>query len=299
MAIGQIPPWLNIDPLAPVANYLQGYRTGVSERESETAANLRAQQMFLAAQEAAQMAQLRQQQQELDAAQFNARLRLDEQKAEREAKAAAQQMEGQLGIQADLAAGVAWPQALAKWAPKLFAGEPAALARSMGDIVPPQPPTFGTTPEGARYMQSPTGGTTLVPPSYSRGPFEPRVIEKGGRTLYERSPDVFVPLTKEEQYGALNQVQRAELQTLNRREANLYRQLGELTEEEASKDPTLSKVLDQIAEIEAERQAIFSGAERPKAEAQPLPAKKEDLVKGRVYQTARGPATWDGEKFVQ
>lgn len=299
MAIG-IPPWIAaIDPVAPVGRFLEGYRSGLQAGEAQSSQALRAQQIALAAQEAMQMAELRQRQQDLDAAQFNARLRLDEQKAEREAKAAAQQMEGQLGIQADLAAGVAWPQALAKWAPKLFAGEPAALARSMGDIVPPQPPTFGTTPEGARYMQSPTGGTTLVPPSYSRGPFEPRVIEKGGRTLYERSPDVFVPLTKEEQYGALNQVQRAELQTLNRREANLYRQLGGLTEEEAAEDPTLSKVLDQIAEIEAERQAIFSGAERPKAEAQPLPAKKEDLVKGRVYQTARGPATWDGEKFVQ
>ena len=33
-------------------------------------------------------------------------------------------------------------------------------------------------------------------------------------------------------------------------------------------------------------------------QALPMPAKQEDLVKGKIYNTARGPATWDGTKFV-
>lgn len=31
----------------------------------------------------------------------------------------------------------------------------------------------------------------------------------------------------------------------------------------------------------------------------PLPQTKEELIPGVAYQTQRGPATWDGEKFVQ
>jgi hypothetical protein len=29
-----------------------------------------------------------------------------------------------------------------------------------------------------------------------------------------------------------------------------------------------------------------------------MPKAKADLVKGSVYNTARGPATWDGKQFV-
>jgi hypothetical protein len=39
------------------------------------------------------------------------------------------------------------------------------------------------------------------------------------------------------------------------------------------------------------------GGSRPVA-AQPLPAKKPDLVKGTIYNTAQGPALWDGKQFV-
>jgi hypothetical protein len=30
----------------------------------------------------------------------------------------------------------------------------------------------------------------------------------------------------------------------------------------------------------------------------PMPSKKEDLKTGQVYETARGPARWDGKQFV-
>jgi hypothetical protein len=33
-------------------------------------------------------------------------------------------------------------------------------------------------------------------------------------------------------------------------------------------------------------------------QALPMPATQTDLVKGKVYNTARGPAEWDGTKFV-
>jgi hypothetical protein len=29
-----------------------------------------------------------------------------------------------------------------------------------------------------------------------------------------------------------------------------------------------------------------------------MPKSKDDLVKNSVYNTARGPATWDGKQFV-
>jgi hypothetical protein len=32
---------------------------------------------------------------------------------------------------------------------------------------------------------------------------------------------------------------------------------------------------------------------------QPLPSDQKDLVKGFLYQTSRGPARWDGMKFVK
>jgi hypothetical protein len=37
---------------------------------------------------------------------------------------------------------------------------------------------------------------------------------------------------------------------------------------------------------------------QPDTKLMPMP-KKEELKKGQTYQTTRGPATWDGEKFVQ
>lgn len=39
------------------------------------------------------------------------------------------------------------------------------------------------------------------------------------------------------------------------------------------------------------------GGNKPVA-AKPLPAKKPDLVKGTIYNTAQGPALWDGKQFV-
>jgi len=44
------------------------------------------------------------------------------------------------------------------------------------------------------------------------------------------------------------------------------------------------------------------GAEAPtsagRQAALPMPARKEDAVAGQVYQTARGPARWDGKQFI-
>jgi hypothetical protein len=39
------------------------------------------------------------------------------------------------------------------------------------------------------------------------------------------------------------------------------------------------------------------GGDKPAA-ALPMPKSKDDLVKNSVYNTARGPATWDGKQFV-
>jgi hypothetical protein len=304
-----IPPWIaSIDPTAPVDRMLAGYRTGLSAGEAQSAAAARAQQMMLAQQQAAELNAYRQQQQALDAAQFNATLRLQQEKAQREAQLAASQLEGQRGVQEDLAAGLQWPQVLAKWAPKLFAGEPRGLAQAMEQVAGPRPPVFGETPEGVPYIQGPGGGVSVVPRAYTRGEHIPRTQQFDGVPYIETSPGQWAPL-RQPQEQALTQAGRAKLQELNRDEARIFRTWGDITEEDAGTDPEMRKALDEIRKIEAERQSVYAGTWKP-GQAQPtattepttvlpLPGKKEDLVTGQVYQTARGPARWDGTKFVQ
>jgi hypothetical protein len=43
--------------------------------------------------------------------------------------------------------------------------------------------------------------------------------------------------------------------------------------------------------------AAPTSAPAPSSGALPVPSKREDLKQGQIYSTARGPATWDGEKF--
>ncbi len=302
-----IPPWISsIDPTAPVDRMLAGYRTGLSAGEAQSAAAARAQQMMLAQQQAAELNAYRQQQQALDAVQFNATLRLQQDKAQREAATAAAQLEGQRGIQEDLAAGLEWPQALAKWAPKLFAGEPRGLASAMDQISGPRPPIFSKGPGGIDIMQSPTGGAQVLPGW--RAEHTPRTMDVNGVSMVETSPGRWQPL-RQAQEQTLTQAGRSQLQKLSRDEARLYNEWGDPTSlSESNADE--KKVLDKLAEIESERESIQSGTWQPGQKGQPvgpadptvvapLPSKKEDLVVGRVYQTARGPATWNGTKFVQ
>lgn len=61
----------------------------------------------------------------------------------------------------------------------------------------------------------------------------------------------------------------------------------------ANKDTT--SVDNQIWEITNERNKLFG---KPTAPAASLPATEEELQEGKIYQTSRGPAKWNGQKFI-
>ncbi len=258
-----IPPWISsIDPTAPVDRMLAGYRTGLSAGEAQSAAAARAQQMMLAQQQAAELNAYRQQQQALDAVQFNATLRLQQDKAQREAATAAAQLEGQRGIQEDLAAGLEWPQALAKWAPKLFAGEPRGLAQAMEQAAGPRPPVFGTTPEGIPYSQDArTGALRYAPASALRGNFEPEIIDVGeGVKAVRTGPQRIQIIDRPPVEGALSQLDRSKLGDITAQERSLRsRLLREPAEAEAI------TINESLGELKRKRDEIYTKAIKAKA----------------------------------
>ncbi len=163
-----LPPWLNISPTAPVQGMLEGYGLGLRASEARQAQAARAQQQMLAQQQAAELNAYRQQQQALEQQQFTENLRLAQQKAEREAKVAALQMEGMNEAQTLQAQGLEWPQILAKVGPKLFAGDPRGLGLGMQGLqrTAPHTPVYGKSPEGVPFYRDPqTGRLSFIPAS--------------------------------------------------------------------------------------------------------------------------------------
>jgi len=71
-------------------------------------------------------------------------------------------------------------------------------------------------------------------------------------------------------------------------------------------DPEHSALQQKIKDREAKIRAGYAkgatpapdATPAPAVQALPMPAKQEDLVKGKTYNTARGPAEWNGSKFV-
>jgi len=149
----------------PVGRLLEGYRAGLSASEAQTSAAQRAQSMALAQAQASENARLRQEQHQLDVQRFGLELRLKEQQAEQAAQEAAVQLEGQQGLQKELAQGVPIQQAFMKWAPKLLYKHPERLAQAIQAMTPAEAPTFGTSPEGLPYMQNPRTGQAVFPPA--------------------------------------------------------------------------------------------------------------------------------------
>ena len=147
----QIPPWLQIDPIAPARIRLQanqqrnavaaqeraaqGQAAELQFRREQAAAQQSAQeraaqrreQVFQQTQDqelaqSAQQMQLRRESQAQKADQFKQTLRLKQQKAEAESKAAAQQMQGMQAVQKGLEAGEPLQKLLAANATNLFPG---------------------------------------------------------------------------------------------------------------------------------------------------------------------------------
>jgi len=159
----QIPPWLQIDPIAPARLRIQANAQRNAEAANIRAAQAHAQDLQfrreqLAAQQgmaaereaaderaalrrdqvlrqthdqelaqAAQQIQLRREAQAQKSAQFQQTLRLKQEAAEREAKNAAQQMQGMKAVQAGLQKGEPLQKLIAENAPLLFAKYPERI----------------------------------------------------------------------------------------------------------------------------------------------------------------------------
>ena len=165
-----IPPWLNIDPIAPArirlaANAQRDAAAAQSQelqfRREQLAAQQAQESEKTAAQErsalrrdqvlrqthdqelaqAAEQMQLRRESQAQKSAQFQQQLRMKQQAAEVEAKNAAQQMQGMKALQEGLKKGRPMQELLAENAPNLFAGraDRAVGALQRGSHVAPVP----------------------------------------------------------------------------------------------------------------------------------------------------------------
>lgn len=163
----QIPPWLNIDPIAPARIRLQANAqrdaAAASERTAQThAEDLQFRREQAAAQQAqesekeaaqeraslrrdqvlkqtndrelaqaAQQMQLHREDQAQKANQFQQTLRMKQQAAEVEAKNAAQQMQGMKAVQAGLQKGEPLQKLIAENAPMLFAKHPERMSAAV------------------------------------------------------------------------------------------------------------------------------------------------------------------------
>jgi hypothetical protein len=163
MAI-QLPPWLQIDPIAPARIRLQANQRRASEAASMRAAQAQAQDLQFrreraAAQDAAeqraeerkervfqqtqdqelasaaQQMQMRREAQAEKTRQFEQNLRMRQMAAEREAKSAALQMQGMQAVEKGLKAGQPLQKLIAENAPMLFAKHPERLPSAVPKAV--------------------------------------------------------------------------------------------------------------------------------------------------------------------
>lgn len=156
----QIPPWLNIDPLAPARIRLQANAQRNAADASIRAAQAHAQELQFQREnadaheraalrrdevlkqthdnelaQAAQVMQLRRESQARMAQQFQQQLRFRQQKAEGEAATAAKQMEGLQSYQKAIQSGVPHAKALMDNADKLFAKDPTKAFQAMPQAI--------------------------------------------------------------------------------------------------------------------------------------------------------------------
>lgn len=288
-----LPPWLAIDPIAPVGRYLQGYQIGASQgqaaaaqRRAEQATALSAQQqseeMAFRREQAAQAAQIRQQEQALNAQKFALDLRTTQQKYEREAQEAARHLEGMQMYQKAIAAGEPQERALLQAAPLLLWRHPEKLADTIRELTPAQEPVPKTTPEGLPYLWNPrTGQPTFAPTSAQE--FEPEVgtfgedVIPGGVPMARTSRGQWRVIPKDQ----LTREEIERLKSIRAKQSPLRKALQGLTEEEIQSDTSFKTLQDQLDELEAEEEGIFKKGKTAEA-----PKGTEQAQAQRLVQTA-------------
>lgn len=166
----------------------------------------------------------------------------------------------------------------------------------------------------------------------------PRDLERAANTIFDEQKAAGTPISREEAFkrataattrepdrftalrnawtAASNKVAEAEgaggaLDALRKRsqdtrvsEAERAKALQEYKDKKAQIYADFGLGPQELGYLRSEVAARSGGASQPPSapaaapSASPLPAKQSDLRQGTVYNTARGPATWDGKQFI-
>jgi hypothetical protein len=148
------------------------------------------------------------------------------------------------------------------------------------------------------FWNNPAGLVSSVRATREATPFEPSVVNRNGRDFAVTGPNRAQLITPPKQVMppdvAMNQ--KLLMEELKRKTT------GPLA---IAADPKEIAGLEQrLLEgstnwMKAPVTAPASPATDAANDALPLPKTEADLKKGAIYQTRRGPATWNGSKFVQ
>src|SRR6266542_595955 len=141
-----LPPWLVTEPSASANTFLRSYGVGASAGAAARAAAHRDEALQAQREQAAQLDAIRQREAQLNADKFGLELRAKQQALEREAKEAADQLEGLQGFSKDLEAGVPVHHAIAQWGPKMFSRHPERMTQALHQVQPPPTPTVVSFP---------------------------------------------------------------------------------------------------------------------------------------------------------
>lgn len=166
----------------------------------------------------------------------------------------------------------------------------------------------------------------------------PKDLERAANTIFDEQKAAGTPISREEAFkrataattrepdrftalrnawtAASNKVAEAEgaggaLDALRKRsqdtrvsEAERAKALQEYKDKKAQIYADFGLGPQELGYLRSEVAARSGGASQPPSapaaapSASPLPAKQSDLRQGTVYNTARGPATWDGKQFI-
>lgn len=289
-----IPPWLNIDPIAPARIKLAANAQRNSAAAAERAAQLQAQRIEaeqqmqanqIAAQERAaarrqevlkqtqdqelamqaEQNQLRRERQAQQAQQFQQQLQLKEKAAEQAAQEASIQMEGSRGLQKDLEAGIPLEKAFPKHASKLLYKHPERIPSAMKALQ--QPGALGPEAYQSRPILDAQGQPTGIQAIPGKGAARilPGMREQLTPEGHVRAIATQLAIIK----GQINQATDKELPALEKKRDALMNQLETMT------SPKVPGKLHETADMMDDGEE--APAEAPADEAAAAPADEEEM----------------------
>lgn len=289
MAEYQIPPWLRGPNPGELGNlYMEGLRAGqaVQMQKAKLAQEDQQFQMQMQAQaEQRQREALREQtqmdiQKQYQQAQIGLRkqeLDQQQQKIGMATQLAARKMQAQQRYQQMIQSGVDPAKALLEVGPDLAQSMTGAAALYKSTLPkPPVAPPSITKIGGQDFLQVPT---------------------RSGDSHYQQ---IRPPKSVE---GNLTDREKARLSILEKRRKELSEDpILMRTQTEPALKARADKMQSELDAIDTEMNKIappVTGTSGQASEGQykPLPKSKDQLEKGEIYQTKRGPARWDGEQF--